>query len=329
MRGRGRGRVRSCLRAFWNRFGARRAWEVVYPRTVKKHLLSAFGSSLRWGMLLIAFAVVGPLASLPLNAVRDVDGGHAISMFVNAGVFPGVIGAACVFAAALALGAIGAFLFSTGWACAYSGIVIAWGAYRCGTLEEIIRQARSDAPLTMLASEGLTAILFAGLIAGVIQRISAKRQGLAVMPGSLIIQGDVPNLKTVTQIALAAGGVAAGVVAYLAAVTDFKGQGIFAAFFAAIIAGVATQIVAKSKGGQATVVLVVASVVIPAILGPAAAKILQGSTIVETVFAGRVIPLARVMGLDWAAGALLGAPVGLGWAGAMIDSRAEEQAQSA
>jgi len=280
-------------------------------------------------MLLIAFAVVGPLASLPLNAVRDVDGGHAISMFVNAGVFPGVIGAACVFAAALALGAIGAFLFSTGWACAYSGIVIAWGAYRCGTLEEIIRQARSDAPLTMLASEGLTAILFAGLIAGVIQRISAKRQGLAVMPGSLIIQGDVPNLKTVTQIALAAGGVAAGVVAYLAAVTDFKGQGIFAAFFAAIIAGVATQIVAKSKGGQATVVLVVASVVIPAILGPAAAKILQGSTIVETVFAGRVIPLARVMGLDWAAGALLGAPVGLGWAGAMIDSRAEEQSQSA
>ncbi len=280
-------------------------------------------------MLLLAFAVVGPLASLPLAAVRDADGGHAMSMLVNDGVFPGVLAALLVFAAALALAAAGSFLFSTGWACAYAGIVIAWGAYRCGTLEDIIRQARSDAPLGMLAAEGFACIMAAGIIAGVIQRISVKRQGLALTRGALIVQGDVPKIPAIAQVALIAGGVLAGVVAYLAAVTDFKGQGIFAAFLASIFAGVAAQVVVKSKGGQATVVLAVASIVIPAILGPAAAKILQGSTIVETAFAGRVFPLARVMGLDWAAGALLGVPVGLGWAGAMIDSRADEHAQQA
>ncbi len=280
-------------------------------------------------MLLLAFAVVGPLASLPLAAVRDADGGHATSMLVNDGVFPGVLAALLVFAAALALAAAGSFLFSTGWACAYAGIVVAWGAYRCGTLEDIIRQARSDAPLGMLAAEGFACIMAAGIIAGVIQRISVKRQGLALTRGALIVQGDVPKIPAIAQVALIAGGVLAGVVAYLAAVTDFKGQGIFAAFLASIFAGVAAQVVVKSKGGQATVVLAVASIVIPAILGPAAAKILQGSTIVETAFAGRVFPLARVMGLDWAAGALLGVPVGLGWAGAMIDSRADEHAQQA
>lgn len=294
---------------------------------VKKTLLSAFGSSLRWGMLLLAFAVVGPAASLPLAAVRDVDGGHAMSMLVNDGVFHGVIAGLIVFAAALAMSAVGAFLFSTGWACAYAGIVIAWGAYRCGTLEDIIRQARSDAPLGMLAAEGFACVMAAGIIAGVIQRISVKRQGLALTRGALVVQGDVSNIPAVSQIAFAAGGVAAGIVAYICAVTDFKGQGIFAAFVASIFAGLVAQVVVKSKGGQATVVLAVASVVLPAILGPAAAKILQGSAIVETVFAGRVLPIARVMGLDWAAGALLGAPIGLGWAGAMIDSRADEHAQ--
>ncbi|MFY7896496.1 MAG: hypothetical protein ACOVP8_09710, partial [Phycisphaerales bacterium] len=104
---------------------------------MKQTLQSALASSLRWGMLLLAFAVVGPLASLPLAAVRDADGGHAMSMLVNDGVFPGVLAALLVFAAALALGAAGSFLFSTGWACAYAGIVVAWGAYRCGTLEDI------------------------------------------------------------------------------------------------------------------------------------------------------------------------------------------------
>lgn len=296
---------------------------------MKTIIQAAFASSLRWGMLLLAFAVVGPLASLPLAAVRDADGGHAMSMLVNDGVFPGVLAALLVFAAALALGAVGSFLFSTGWACAYAGIVVAWGAYRCGTLEDIIRQARSDAPLGMLAAEGFACIMAAGIIAGVIQRISVKRQGLALTRGALIVQGDVPKIPAIAQVALIAGGVLAGVVAYLAAVTDFKGQGIFAAFLASIFAGVAAQVVVKSKGGQATVVLAVASIVIPAILGPAAAKILQGSTIVETAFAGNVFPLARVMGLDWAAGALLGVPVGLGWAGAMIDSRADEHAQPA
>ena len=296
---------------------------------MKTTIQAAIASSLRWGMLLLAFAVVGPLASLPLAAVRDADGGHAMSMLVNDGVFPGVLAALLVFAAALALGAAGSFLFSTGWACAYAGIVIAWGAYRCGTLEDIIRQSRSDAPLGMLAAEGFACIMAAGIIAGVIQRISVKRQGLALTRGALIVQGDVPKIPAIAQVALIAGGVLAGVVAYLAAVTDFKGQGIFAAFLASIFAGVAAQVVVKSKGGQATVVLAVASIVIPAILGPAAAKILQGSTIVETAFAGNVFPLARVMGLDWAAGALLGVPVGLGWAGAMIDSRADEHAQPA
>jgi hypothetical protein len=280
-------------------------------------------------MLLLAFAVVGPLASLPLAAVRDADGGHAMSMLVNDGVFPGVLAALLVFAAALALGAAGSFLFSTGWACAYAGIVVAWGAYRCGTLEDIIRQARSDAPLGMLAAEGFACIMAAGIIAGVIQRISVKRQGLALTPGALIVQGDVPKIPAIAQIALVAAGLLAGAIAYIAAVTDFKGQGIFAAFLASIAAGVAAQIVIKSKGGQATVVLAVASVVLPAILGPSIARIIHGANIVDIAFAGRVFPLARVMGLDWAAGALLGAPVGLGWAGAMIDSRADEHAQQA
>jgi hypothetical protein len=58
--------------------------------------------------------------------------------------------------------------------------------------------------------------------------------------------------------------------------------------------------------------------------GPLVAKGVQGSRLVEATYAGELLALARPLSLDWAAGALLGVPLGLAWAGAMLDHRSAE-----
>jgi hypothetical protein len=45
----------------------------------------------------------------------------------------------------------------------------------------------------------------------------------------------------------------------------------------------------------------------------------------DATFGGSLLPLARIVSLDWACGLMLGVPVGLGWAGAMLDERSADR----
>jgi hypothetical protein len=63
---------------------------------------------------------------------------------------------------------------------------------------------------------------------------------------------------------------------------------------------------------------------LPATAGPIIAQAMHGSRIMDATFAGTLLPLARIISLDWACGLMLGVPVGLGWAGAILDERSAE-----
>jgi hypothetical protein len=52
---------------------------------------------------------------------------------------------------------------------------------------------------------------------------------------------------------------------------------------------------------------------------------MHGSRIMDATFGGSLLPLARIVSLDWACGLMLGVPVGLGWAGAMLDERSADR----
>lgn len=293
-------------------------------------------ATLRWTLIILSALAVGPIAASLLSHVHDVDGGRAISMLVSESIGSSVIGVIAILAAAAAVAALGAKVFSPTVAFPCAGLVAGWGAWRTGTLEEMIRRSRSGGEQITFAIENTIIVAIAVGIALLIARLSRRSttsttttqsQTPATKPSLISWFGNVDrhgNLNNMLFASFASSAVAAGLAGYLGAATMAKGQAVFAALLAGIAAGVVAQMVSRSQSGNVTPALPIAAAIIPAIAAPLVAKFLHGDKIVAATFAGTVFPLARIMSLDWACGLLLGVPVGMGWAGAMIDEHAHK-----
>jgi hypothetical protein len=121
--------------------------------------------------------------------------------------------------------------------------------------------------------------------------------------------------------AFAVAAVAAGLAVFLIAVSGVKGQTFAAALIGALAAGAAAQTVASSKNFHVTPVTPILAIALVALAGPIIASVLHGPRLIDAVYAGNVFALARPLSLDWAAGSVIGVPIGLGWAGSMLDRR--------
>jgi hypothetical protein len=284
-------------------------------------------ASLRWALLLASLLAVGPACSALLASARDAHGGHAVSMLVGGSLSHSLPAGLLLFAGAALVGWLGArfFALSTGFASA--GLVLAWGAWRTSTFDQLIRRTHSPAELPMLAAEGAIALLAASAIAWVCWHASrAHRPSSAnTAPTPQTFLSHIATAKDraaapkAAVIAVLLSAVAGAAVAYVIAATPLKGQTIAAAFVAAIAAGVVAQLAVQGMHASPTPVAVVVGLVLPAVVAPFLAR--ADSALVAHTFANSVVPIAKVMPLDWAAGAVLGAPIGLGWAGAMMDVR--------
>lgn len=293
---------------------------------------AAVPSILRWSLLVASLLFVGPACSLPLASLRDADGGSATSMLISTSPGIGILGGLLVFAGAGLVGVIGAHAFSMGWGFVCSGLVLAWGAWRIAPIDTLIRRSQGPGELPWLAAEGLLAVALAIVLAVVITHIARSRQASPVARASLaplrpglhllIEHDDIAKIAPAAGMATLAASLAAGAVAYVVAASMLKGQTFFAACAAGLASGVVVQLVATGQRAKATPTLGVLALVVPALAAPIIAQVTQGDAIVREAFAGTLFPPARVLSLDWAAGAMLGVPMGMGWAGAILDTRA-------
>ena len=123
-------------------------------------------ATLRWTLILFCLFALGPLVRVLVLRVYDADGGHAVTLAVNATFGAALVaGLAAILAAGLA-GAAGAHFFSmgTGYTCA--GITLAWARSRPGMSVRdtahasgtAIEAAMSDAKLA-IQSVGCSATL--------------------------------------------------------------------------------------------------------------------------------------------------------------------------
>jgi hypothetical protein len=293
---------------------------------------AAVPSILRWSLLVASLLFVGPGCSLALSLLRDVDGGAATSMLISSSPLLGIAGGLLVFIGAGLVGVAGAYWFSMGWGYTCAGLVLAWGAWRIAPIDTLVRRSQGAGDLPWLAAEGLVAIALTLALAVVITHVARKRQPSPTAHASLpplrpglhlfIEHDDIARVAPVTGMAALAAGLAAGAIAYLVAASMLKGQTFFAACAAGLAAGIVLQVIATGQRARASPALGVLAMALPALVGPIAAQVMQGEAIVQAAYAGTLFPPARVLSLDWAAGALLGVPVGMGWAGAMLDTRA-------
>jgi len=287
-------------------------------------------TTLRWAMILTCLLVIGPLASMPLAQLRDTDGGHAVTMFLSGSMGASVVATGLVLVAATVAAAVSAWFFSAGNAFACSGLIVGWGAWRMGTIDEIVRRTRSGSDLSLLALENGLIVLCAAGIAWLISAIAERRQtqahrhatGSAI--GLLATDGNGQGSFRIAGMCLGAATLAAGLASVLVAATMSKGQTVFASFVGGLAAGVVAHLVSRGQNGNVSPALVALSALLPAALGPVIAQAMHGTKLVDATFAGSLMPLARIVSLEWACGLLLGIPVGLGWAGAMLDERSIE-----
>ena len=264
--------------------------------------------------LAVAFAAIGPVAGLLVGSLRGEDGGTHATLLVGQSPIIGLISGILAFAFAAGAGAIGskAAGLNVGFVCA--GLVLSWAAWLSGRLDTIVAVTR-ESPLQPLILEGVVVAALIGGIAWVVRRFSIDDPDTETEAG-----------LTGVLVALVAGLALSGTAAWVIAIEPLKGQTIGAAFVAGIIGAASARLVFLRLPGWT----VVAIPAVLAVLGPLSAQVLAGD-VVDAVYDRTLFRLGWLTPLDWAAGALVGIPIGLAWTDNVVQQqhdRADSQPPS-
>lgn len=292
----------------------------------------------RWVMYGVALLALGPVAGLLTGSLRAADGSSHATLLVSNSPIKGLAAGVAVFVMAGVLGAATARLVSGRAGMIAAGLVVAWAAWRTGEADDIVRRAQSAAPLWSFAAEaalvGVATLLVVALVVLTAQRehhaegptaasalSSPSTSAATSKPGSAERKSGFGTLLPGPGgiAALLAGTALAAAAAWFVGVEPVKGQMIAAAIVAGLIAGT----VARLADASSPVTVPVMAICILGIAGPAVGAIMHGDRVVAAMYAGSVLPLARGVPLDWAAGALIGTPLGLAWAGSLMEKRAD------
>jgi hypothetical protein len=282
---------------------------------------SAFKATCRWVLILGSLLGVGPLAAEFMSGVRDVDGGRAVTLFINGGAGSALVATLVLVGAVMVVGSLGARFFSVGTGYFCAGAVLAWAGSALGSLEAIVRRAGSGKDLLLLGVEGL--IVTVGAAAAVVwfarlhgdQRVKGGWVERAVFAGPAPLKGRGPHPAG----AFVGAVVAVGVAVWFIALSGERTQTLAATIAGGVAAGAVAHLLHAHR--PLTPVLPTLAMGAVALLGPVVAQFVEGDRLVAHVYDGSVLSLARPVSLDWAAGALIGVPLGLSWAGASAEKR--------
>lgn len=263
----------------------------------------------RWVLLLAAFWVLGPVALMIMEGVRAPDGGPQASLLLAESPMRALAAAAAVFVIAGIAGVIGGRLFGVRTGFFSAGLVLVWPAWELGTVLGIVRREQSVSAFASLRLEGVLVAL-ATIAAGfAIGRFS--REAPAAPAGKPAIRA---KFAAGDFMGPGAGLIAGAVAATACARTEMPGQAIAAAF----AAGVLGALVAAMLSVHLRPAWVLAGLALLAFIGPASGAMIDGSQAVAHLYSGTITPLARLTPMHWAAGLMLGVPIGCSWAAGLI-----------
>lgn len=300
-------------------------------------MLTATLKQLPW---MLALFVLGPIAGHLVGALHAPDGSRQATLLVGNSLPAGLAAGVVTLAFALAAGVFASRLNGCRSGMNAAGIVVAWAASQTATIDAVLRRAQSPAPLTMLAVEGVVFGLLAAPVAGVIWHAGLGRgmhnaahplpdgsPGLTAyaMGGprrGRLLRADHESLSgAILRSVLRASGlgaigatVAAGVlICHLVCQDTLKGQAIFGAALTGIVAVPVGRLAGESLKEQPPMVAFMIGFALLGLVGPLAARFLQGGSLIEDLYAGKLIGVASPVTLDWLAGAFIGLPIGEAW----------------
>lgn len=273
--------------------------------------------AVRYAIPLLALFVAGPIAGYLTASLRTPDAGTGASLLVSANPTQGIIAGLISMAFALAVGVIGARLVGRRAGLFSAGLVLAWAAINTGRIDTIIGRTGSGGALNSIALEGAIVGVVGVAVALVIFMVPEHAPKVAPPGHHHLPPEPTKVLDATAPIAIVAAIAAAGVACWLIAQSTLKGQ----TFAAAIIGGVFAAAAGRMASQRVSPVIFVAGIALLACAAPAAAVFVHSGTdgAFKAAISGRLFALARPLPLDWLAGAFLGIPVGLTWAGSMLE----------
>lgn len=318
-------------------------------------MLNAIYKQLPW---ILALFVLGPIAGGLTGSLRAADGSGQATLLLGTMPIMGILAGLVTLVFACGVGVFASRLNGSRSGLNSAGIVVAWAASQTATIDAILRRADSAAPLTTLAIEGLVFGLLAVPVAAIIWQAGLGRglhAALHPLPdGSPSLAGYLTAspthasgskglraeheslfaaiLRAVTRPsglgAIGATIVVGFVISSFVCQDTLKGQAILAAALTGIIAVPVGRLAGEALKEQPPLAAFVAGFAVLGLVGPLAAKFMQGSDIIATLYRGDLLGVAAPVTLDWIAGACIGLPLGEAWFVSMFQPHAAKTAAS-
>jgi hypothetical protein len=285
-------------------------------------------SVMRYVIPFSALLVFGPLACHFTHAINGIDGGDQASLLISSSPMQGVIAALIAFGLALVPGVLGARFVGNRSGFFAAGLTLAWAAWGTGQSDQILMRALASgvtgSPLGALALEGAVVAALAIAAAIVVSRVPTMASALPEARDPNHVHHHLPKepsaiVDSTLPVAFLAAAAVGAVAIWIVAQETLKGQ----TFAAAVVAGVLAAAAGRIASQQITGAVFIAAVAVLGIAGPAIAMMIHKTPMgaVHAAQAGKLFFLARPLPLDLVAGAFVGTPFGLVWAGSMIDRK--------
>lgn len=271
----------------------------------------------RWCLYIASFIAIGPIAGL-LMELSDAPNGTAGTVLVTSSPVLGILGLLLGSILAAGIGVLAAWRcgLRPGLTCA--GIVLLWMAGMSSGLTSIIASSEKG-PWGVLVVEGvLVGLCLVGI--GVAVSLAASWHRPSAKGAHAPLESEHALAFNKRSVAALAAAIPAGAVAAWAlALADLKGQIIAAA----VLAAVALTLLLRLIDLKTPALGAIGAGALLAIFGPAYALAqVPADDALAGAYAQLLPGIVLLTPLDWAAGVLLGAPLGLAWA-ASIAKRAD------
>ncbi len=262
---------------------------------------------IRWTLLPAALFVVGPLLALLNGAMQAADGSHDVTALTGLSIGVGLGILLVQFGVAALLGGLTANLVGVRSGLICAGFTLLAPANANGTLLGLMRWDGTTSALRDLAIEGAVVALLGALTTWFILRAGRRHE---TEPTEKLASAG-------SAVALLVAFAAAGAGAWIVARETLSGQTIGAAG----VAGLAGATLGRIAAPRASAIMFVVAIGLLAVAGPVIATGASGAEIARDVYELKVVPLARPLPMHWMAGGLIGVPLGMAWAGQMLEKR--------